>query len=151
MPPTPPAFEVELTRVIEAPRARVYAAWTTPQQLAQWFAPQPYQLLIHAMDVRPGGRWHRAMRAPDGTTHAFSGTDRALVPPSTLTWTGEFATGPADQLTTVITLEERGRHTQVHARQTFHVMTPEIAQATQGAQQGWTMTLDPLAACCAAP
>ena len=109
MPPTPPAFELELTRVIEAPRA------------------------------------------PDGTTHAFSGTDRALVPPSTLTWTGACATGPADQRTTVITREERGRQTQVHARQTFHGMTPEIAQATQGAQQGWTMTLDQLAACCAAP
>ena len=34
-----PAFALELTRVIEAPRARVYEAWTTPQQLAQWFAP----------------------------------------------------------------------------------------------------------------
>ena len=43
MSPTPPAFEVELTRTINAPRARVYAAWMTPQQLAQWFAPQPDQ------------------------------------------------------------------------------------------------------------
>ena len=39
----PPAFELELTRTIDAPRARVYEAWTTPQQLAQWFAPQPFQ------------------------------------------------------------------------------------------------------------
>ena len=151
MPLTPPAFELELTRVIEAPRARVYAAWTDPAQLAQWFAPRPYQLLIHAMDVRPGGRLHMAMRAPDGTTHAFTGTYRALVPPSTLTWTGACATGPADQRTTVITLEARGRQTPVHARHTGHGMTPEIAQATQGAQQGWTLTLDQLAACCAAP
>ena len=93
MSPTPPAFELELTRVIDAPRARVDAAWTDPTQLAQWFAPRPYQLIIH--------------------------------------------------------LEARGRQTQVHARHTCHVMTPAIAQATQGAQQGWTMTLDQLAAFCA--
>ena len=151
MPPAPPAFELELTRVIDAPRARVDAAWTDPTQLAQWFAPQPDQRRIHAMDVRPGGRFQMAMRAPDGTTHAFGGVYRELVPPSRLVWTGACATGPADQRTTVITLEERGRQTQVHARHTFHVMTPAIAQATQGAPQGWTLTLDPLAACCAAP
>ena len=103
------------------------------------------------MDVRSGGRFSMAMRAPDGAEHAFSGVYRELVPPAKLSWTGEFATGPADQLTTVITLEERGRQPPVHARHTCHVMTPAIAQATQGAQQGWTLTLDPLAACCAAP
>ena len=42
---TPPAFELELTRTINAPRARVDAAWTDPAQLAQWFAPQPLQLI----------------------------------------------------------------------------------------------------------
>ena len=39
----PPAFELELARTINAPRARVYAAWTDPTQLAQWFAPRPLQ------------------------------------------------------------------------------------------------------------
>ena len=67
MPPAPPAFELELARAIEAPRARVDAAWTDPAQLARWFAPRPEQLLIHAMDVRPGGRLHMAMRAPIDT------------------------------------------------------------------------------------
>ena len=84
-----PAFELELTRVIDAPRARVYEAWT-----------------------------------------------------------GEFASGPADQISTVVTFEEQGQKTKVHAHQTFHVMTPEIEHATQGAQQGWTMTLDQLEAFC---
>ena len=148
---TPPAFELELTRTIDAPRARVYEAWTDPQQMAQWFAPKPFALIVRAMDVRSGGRFSMAMRAPDGTEHAFSGVYRELVPPAKLSWTGEFANGPADQLSTVVTFEAQGQQTKVHARQTFRVMTPETEYAAQGARQGWTMTLDQLAAFCAAP
>jgi len=146
-----PAFELALERVIDAPRARVYEAWTSPKQLAQWFAPQPYQLIIHTMDFRPGGRFSMAMRGPEGNDFPFTGTYREIVPPAKLSWTGEFASGPADQMTTVVTFEEQGRKTTVHARQIFHVMTPEIERATQGAKQGWTMTLDQLAASVARP
>ena len=46
------------------------------------------------------------------------------------------------------TFEEQGAKTKVHARQTFHVMMPEIEHATEGAKQGWTMTLDQLASFC---
>jgi len=97
------------------------------------------------MDFRPGGRFSMAMRGPDGNDFPFTGVYREIVPPATLSWTGEFASGPADQMTTVVTFEAQGQQTVVHARQTFHVMTPEIERATKGAQQGWTMTLDQLA------
>ena len=48
----------------------------------------------------------------------------------------------------MVTFEERGQQTTMHVRQTFYVMTPEIEHATKGANQGWTMTLDQLAAFC---
>lgn len=146
---TKPAFELVLERVIDAPRERVYEAWTSPKQMAQWFAPKPYKLIIHTMDFRPGGRFSMAMRGPDGEDFPFTGTYREIVPPEKLSWTGEFASGPADQISTVVTFEEQGQQTRVHVRQTFHVMTPEIEHATKGAQQGWTMTLDQLAEFCA--
>lgn len=39
----PPASDRELllTRLIDAPREKVFAAWTTPELLVQWFAPKP--------------------------------------------------------------------------------------------------------------
>lgn len=144
-----PAFELVMTRMIDAPRARVYQAWTEPEQMAQWFAPKPFKLIIDRMDFRPGGRFSMSMRGPDGSNFPFTGTYREIDPPAKLTWTGEFASGPADQISTVVTFEEQGQRTRVHVRQTFHVMTPEIEQATKGAHQGWTMTLDQLAAFCA--
>jgi len=143
-----PAFELVLERVIEAPPTRVFEAWTKPEQLAQWFAPRPFKLIIHEMDVRPGGRFSMAMRGPNGEDFPFTGTYREIVPPTKLSWTGEFATGPADQISTIVTFEAQGQKTRIRVRQTFHVMTPEIEHATKGARQGWTMTLDQLEAFC---
>ena len=34
--------ELVLTRLIDAPRAALYRAWTDPEQLKQWIAPKPY-------------------------------------------------------------------------------------------------------------
>jgi uncharacterized protein YndB with AHSA1/START domain len=145
---TGPAFELELERLIKAPRERVFEAWTKPEQMVQWFAPKPFQLVISEMDFRPGGRFVMAMRGPNGEEFPFSGTYREIVPPERLLWNSEFADGPADQISTVVTFHSEGNRTRVHVRQTFHVMTPTIQHATRGAQQGWTMTLDQLQALC---
>jgi uncharacterized protein YndB with AHSA1/START domain len=97
------------------------------------------------------GRFSMAMRGPNGEDFPFTGTHREIVPPERLSWSSEFASGPADQVSTVVTFESRGDGTRVHVRQTFHVMTPAIEHATKGAKQGWTMTLDQLEAFCREP
>ena len=47
--------ELVLTRLIDAPRALIYQAWTDPEMLKQWFAPLPYTTPVAELDVRPGG------------------------------------------------------------------------------------------------
>ena len=145
-----PAFELVMERVVAAPRPRVFEAWTTPEQMVQWFAPKPFKLKIESIDVRPGGRFSMAMEGPGGDAFPFSGTYRDIVAPAKLVWTGEFAGGPADQISTVVTFDEAGQKTAIHVRQTFLVMTPEAEWATKGAKQGWAMTLDQLESFCAA-
>jgi len=141
---TKPAFELELTREIAAPRDRVFAAWTSAEAMSKWFAPRPYQLVVKSLDFRPGGRFSMSMRAPDGSEFPFTGTYREIVSPMRLSWTGEFPPGPPEQQTTEVTFEDLGGRTRVHVRQVFHFMTPEIEMATKGANQGWNMTLDQL-------
>ena len=48
-----------IKRLIKAPRDRVYAAWTDPAQLKQWFGPQHVQTINLAADACVGGefRW----------------------------------------------------------------------------------------------
>src|SRR6267154_867101 len=54
------------TRIINAPREKVYQAWTDPELLKQWFAPLPYTTPIAELDVRPGGANLIVMRDPQG-------------------------------------------------------------------------------------
>lgn len=140
-----PVFELELTRVIDAPRARVYEAWTKPDQVVKWFAPKPFELVVHKMDFRVGGRFEMAMRGPGGQEFPFSGTYHEVAPPAKLVWGGAFTGGADDEMRTVVNFTEEGKKTKIHVRQSFYVMTPQIQHATKGAQQGWTMTLDQLA------
>lgn len=140
-----PAFELVMEKIIAAPRARVFKAWSDPEQLKHWFAPKPYTLSIKKMDFRPGGSFRMAMQAPSGEKHFFMGTYREVVSPVKIIWTGEFLNGPAEQMRTEITFEENGQKTKIKVWQTFLVLTPETELHTRGAEQGWTMTLDQLA------
>lgn len=61
--------ERELTsiRIINAPRALVWEAWTEPEHIKQWWGPTGFTTTIHQMDVRKGGTFRFIMHGPDGT------------------------------------------------------------------------------------
>jgi uncharacterized protein YndB with AHSA1/START domain len=59
--------EIVLSRVFEAPRELVFAAWTKEEHLTKWFGPKGFTTKTHECDVRTGGRWRFDMIAPDGT------------------------------------------------------------------------------------
>jgi uncharacterized protein YndB with AHSA1/START domain len=61
--------EVVLVRLLEAPRAAVYAAWVDAAAFCQWFGPAGFVCTVHEMDVRPGGRARFDMVAADGTLY----------------------------------------------------------------------------------
>ena len=56
--------ELVLTRLIDAPREKLFRAWTEPALLQQWFAPLPHTTPIVELDVRPGGANRVVMRGP---------------------------------------------------------------------------------------
>jgi uncharacterized protein YndB with AHSA1/START domain len=58
--------ELVLTRIIDAPREKLFRAWTDAELLKQWFAPLPYTTPVAELDVRPGGANLVVMRSPDG-------------------------------------------------------------------------------------
>jgi uncharacterized protein YndB with AHSA1/START domain len=58
--------ELVITRVFEAPHELVWKAFTEPEQLAHWWGPQGFTMLVHTLDFRPGGVFHYSMRSPDG-------------------------------------------------------------------------------------
>ena len=49
---------LRITRLINAPRERVFAAWTTPADILKWFGPETCQVLSAKLNLRPGGDYH---------------------------------------------------------------------------------------------
>lgn len=58
--------EIVLSRVIAAPRERVFQAWTDPKQIVQWFGPDGFKVDSQECDIRAGGRWRFVFTGPDG-------------------------------------------------------------------------------------
>jgi uncharacterized protein YndB with AHSA1/START domain len=75
-----PEREIVLARVLDAPRAAVYAAWTDAAAFCEWFGPDGFTCTVHEMDVRPGGRARFDMIAPDGTVYTNRFDYLELVP-----------------------------------------------------------------------
>ncbi len=61
--------EIVLSRVIAAPRSRVFQAFTDPSQIARWFGPQGFTTETLEIDIREGGRWRFVYTGPDGTRY----------------------------------------------------------------------------------
>jgi len=72
---------LRLERLIPAPPEVLFALWTQPAQLVQWWAPDGCESAVDALDARPGGRWRIVLRRPDGVAIAMSGVYRLIEPP----------------------------------------------------------------------
>ena len=78
-----------LTRVFDAPRDRVFRAWTEPDQFATWWGGKDAVVPADTirMDLRDGGEWFADMVASDGSKHPFAGVYQKVSPPDSLVMT----------------------------------------------------------------
>ena len=63
---TNPDTDLEISRFLAAPRARIWKAWSDPKNLAQWWCPKPWTTEVRKFDFRAGGDFHTYMTGPDG-------------------------------------------------------------------------------------
>lgn len=141
----PASFELVLKREIAAPRERVFAAWTDVRQTAHWWAPRDFAILSCEMDLRPGGAWHRRMRAPGGAVVAKHGVYREIVAPERLVFTyiSEFADGTVDPETLVtVTFADLGGRTRLTLRHS--AFETDVSRTAH--EGGWTSCLERFAA-----
>ncbi len=58
--------ELSAIRLFDAPRERVFDAWTDPVHISNWWGPRGFTTTTSKMDARPGGEWIFVMHGPDG-------------------------------------------------------------------------------------
>jgi uncharacterized protein YndB with AHSA1/START domain len=148
-PPSLASRELTLTRTIDAPRDRVYQAWTT--QLPEWWGPHGMTTPICEMDLRPGGILRTVMRAPDGTEYPTRGVFLEVVAPERIVFTDAFDAGwiPVPDLffTAITTFEALpGDRTRYTARALHWTVANREQHERMGFHQGWGESLDRLVA-----
>jgi uncharacterized protein YndB with AHSA1/START domain len=146
--------ELVLTRLINAPREKVYRCWTEPQLMKQWFAPLPYTTPHVEVDVRPGGSATIVMRGPDGKDLPNRGVYLEVVPNERLVSTDAFTNAwePSEKpfMTLILTFEDEGGpgsgKTRYTARVRHWTVTDKEAHEKMGFHQGWGICTDQLEA-----
>lgn len=136
---------IHVDRSFEAPLELVWAAWTDPEILDQWWAPLPYRNVTVAHELRPGGRWMYYMISPQDEKHyclfeyslvepmrRYAGTDAFCDPEGNIsdtmprcTWENSF--------------EERGDHTIVHCVLQYATLADLERIIEMGFREGFTM------------
>ena len=133
--------ELVVSRLIDAPRALVFRAWTQPEHIARWWGPQGYTTIFCDMDIRIGGRYRFGMRSPGGTEHWKVGVFRELVEPErvvfTFAWEAPDGT-PGHELLTTVTFTEQDGQTLLTLRQAEF----ETIDGRDDHGRGWTSCLE---------
>ncbi|MDX6660494.1 MAG: hypothetical protein QOJ55_1316, partial [Solirubrobacteraceae bacterium] len=117
---TPAEREIVSERVFDAPRDRVFAAYTDPELIPRWWGPRGTTTIVDQMDVRPGGAWRFVGRDSDGSETAFRGTYREVTPPERIVQTFEWEGMPGHVAVETATFEDLGGRTRVTAHSLFH-------------------------------
>jgi uncharacterized protein YndB with AHSA1/START domain len=143
--------ELVLTREIDAPREKLFRAWTQPELLKQWFAPLPFTTPHAELDVRPGGSSLIVMRGPDGTDYPNRGVYLEVVENERLVSTDAFTSAwqPSEKpfMTLILTFEDiGGGKTRYTARVRHWTIEDREMHEKMGFHEGWGTCADQLAA-----
>ncbi|MFH0344203.1 MAG: SRPBCC family protein [Chromatiales bacterium] len=139
-----------LTRIIDAPREKVFKAWTDPTLMKQWFAPLPWTTPHVEVDLRPGGSNLVVMRGPDGNEFPNRGVYLEVVKNERLVVTDAYtkAWEPSEKpfMTLTLTFEDVGGKTKYTARIAHWSDADVEAHEQMGFHEGWAQCAEQLAA-----
>lgn len=155
MPPEPATIpiadrELVLTRIINAPREKLYRCWTEPALLKQWFCPRPWTTPVIETDVRPGGSSLFVMRSPEGQDFPNRGIYLDVVKNERLVFTDAFvkAWEPSNSafMVGIITFEDAGPGKTKYAARVQHWNVEDRKKhEAMGFHEGWGKCADQLA------
>ena len=145
-----------ITRIFDAPREKVWKAWSTAEGVKKWWGPKYFTSPVSRIDLREGGKYIHCMRGPDGKDYWSTGVYQEIVPPERLVLTDSFADEkgnvvPASyygmagefplELRVTVTFENLGARTKMVL---IHEGIPE-GMTREMCETGWSESFDKLA------
>jgi uncharacterized protein YndB with AHSA1/START domain len=147
--------ELVITRIFDAPRERIWKAWTEPEQMMKWWGPKLFTAPVCKIDFRIGGKYLFCMRSPDGKDYWSTGVYKEIVPNEKIVCTDSFADENGNvvlathygmgedfprEMTVTVTFEDAGGKTKMTL---VHSGMP-AGDMSKMAGQGWNEQFDKL-------
>jgi uncharacterized protein YndB with AHSA1/START domain len=136
---TPGGREVIIEREFDAPREKVWEAWTNPDLLKQWLGPRKYEMTIEKYDFKPGGSYRYIHKGEDGE-FAFYGVFHGIYGQEKMVQTFEFEglPEPGHVSLDTLTLEEKDGKTKAMTISVFQTPEDRDGMIQSGMEKGVT-------------
>lgn len=138
------SHSVSITRHFDAPRERVFEAFTKAQAMQEWYGPETFTCPRVESDPRPGGKYLVEMRSAEGVVHIVSGEYREVRAPEKLvfTWAWLQDGKRGHESTVTITFASKDGGTEILM---LHSSLADDGD-TKAHESGWNSSLRKLAA-----
>ena len=143
---------VTLTRVLKAPRALVWQAWTDPKMLKEWWGPENFTNPVVEGEIKEGGVLHITMRGPKDTPFDMDfpmlKRYREIIPGKKLVFENEPIGPNGERLMeglTIVTFADHPDGTLMEMTMAAKALTPMAVGMLQGMEQGCSQGFDKLA------
>ena len=134
---------LEIKRFINAPRERVYRAWTDPAQLKEWWGPEGVRTRNFVADAKVGGKYRWDLINQEGEELSVFGEYRELVPGKKIIFTWKWDDDDAwKNISSVVTVELSDRDGGTELRLTHEELPSEESRDRHN--EGWNSVLDKL-------
>lgn len=136
--------EITITRVFDAPRRLVFAAWTDPAHLPHWMlGPEGWTMPTCEVDLRPGGAWRFGWHHSDGGEMAMHGIYHAIIAPEQLVLTESWGGEWPETLNTLL-LAESAATTTITLQIVYPSRHARDAALQSGMQEGMALSFNRL-------
>jgi uncharacterized protein YndB with AHSA1/START domain len=129
---------VDIERVVDAPVAAVYRAYTDPVLYARWCGPRGYVMDVTKFDVRDGGAWAWVHHTPDGGAFGFHGSYHSVKPLEAIVQTFEFEGLPGHVSLEALSFEDLGGSTRIRVHSVFQTVADRDGMVASGMAMGVT-------------
>lgn len=131
-----------LSRLISAPRARVFEAWSVPEAMTRWWGPKGFTAPEVTVDFRVDGAYRIVMRDPADAANPVRGTYLEIVPGRRIVFESFIEAMDDFYIVTTVTFDDDASGKTLLTVVQERLATPEEAA---GQFEGWSTTLDKLA------
>jgi uncharacterized protein YndB with AHSA1/START domain len=127
---------VDIERVIDAPVADVYRAYTEADLIAKWLGPRGYDMNVTTFDLRDGGQWAFVHTDPAGESFAFHGSYHSVKPLESIVQTFEFEGAPGHVSLERVDFEDLGDKTTVRVHAVYQSVEDRDSMIASGMERG---------------